>query len=54
MRRFVKQSKSWLAERHAGTETVASTVVGDRAVLELLAHLNDCDPGAEGFRPRDF
>jgi ketosteroid isomerase-like protein len=41
MRRFVKRSQSWLAERHARTETVASTVVGDRAVLELLAHLAD-------------
>jgi ketosteroid isomerase-like protein len=41
MRRFVKRSQSWLAERHARTETVASTVVGGRAVLELLAHLAD-------------
>jgi hypothetical protein len=41
MRRFVKRSQSWLAERHARTETVASTVVGDRAVLELLAYLAD-------------
>jgi hypothetical protein len=28
-----------MVERHARTETVASTVVGDRAVVELLAHL---------------
>jgi ketosteroid isomerase-like protein len=39
VRRFVKQNQSWLAERHARIETVASTVVGGRAVVELLAHL---------------
>ena len=41
LRQFVRQSQSWLAERHARVETVASTVVGDRAVVELLAHLAD-------------
>jgi ketosteroid isomerase-like protein len=39
LRRFVSQNKSWLAERHARIETVASTCVGGRAVVELLAHL---------------
>jgi limonene-1,2-epoxide hydrolase len=39
LRQFVRQSQSWLAERHTRVETVASTVVGDRAVVELLAHL---------------
>jgi limonene-1,2-epoxide hydrolase len=39
LRRFVKRSKSWLAERHANTEIVASTCVAGRAVVELLAHL---------------
>ena len=39
LRRFVRQNQSWLAERHARIETVASTVVGGRAVVELLAHL---------------
>ena len=39
LRRFVKHSQSLLAERHARVQTVASTVVGDRAVVELLAHL---------------
>ena len=39
LRRFVSQNQSWLAERHARIETVASTVVGGRAVVELLAHL---------------
>jgi hypothetical protein len=31
LRRFVRQNQSWLAERHARIETVASTVVGSRA-----------------------
>ena len=39
LRRFVRRSQSWLAERHARIEAVACTVVGDRAVVELLAHL---------------
>jgi ketosteroid isomerase-like protein len=39
LRRFVSQNQAWLAERHANTETVASTCVGGRAVVELLAHL---------------
>ena len=39
LRQFVSQNESWLAERHARIETVASTVVGGRAVVELLAHL---------------
>jgi hypothetical protein len=40
LRRFVRHNQSWLAERHAQIETVASTVVGGRAVVELLAHLD--------------
>ena len=39
LRQFVSQNESWLAERHARIETVASTAVGGRAVVELLAHL---------------
>ncbi len=39
LRRFVHRNQSWLAERRARIETVASTVVGGRAVVELLAHL---------------
>ena len=39
LRRFVSQNQSWLAERHARIETVASTILGGRAVVELLAHL---------------
>jgi ketosteroid isomerase-like protein len=41
LRRFVSQNQSWLAERHARIETVASTVAGRRAVVELLAYLTD-------------
>jgi hypothetical protein len=39
LRRFVSQNQSWLAERHARIETVASISVRGRAVVELLAHL---------------
>ena len=46
LRRFVKQNQSWLTERHARIATVASTSVGRRAVVELLAHLAD-DYGQE-------
>jgi ketosteroid isomerase-like protein len=40
VRRFISDNVSWLAALHARTETVASTVVGDRAVVELLARLD--------------
>jgi hypothetical protein len=40
LRRFISQSKSWLAERRARIETVASTGAAGRAVVELLAHLD--------------
>ncbi len=40
LRRFVSHNRSWLASLHARTETVASTVAGDRAVVELLAHVD--------------
>ena len=40
LRRFVSRNLSWLAGLHARTETVASTVVGGRAVVELMAHLD--------------
>jgi ketosteroid isomerase-like protein len=39
LRQFVRHSQSLLAERGARVETVASTVAGNRAVVELLAHL---------------
>jgi ketosteroid isomerase-like protein len=39
LRHFVSRNQSWLAERHARTETVAATRVGRRAVVELLANL---------------
>jgi len=40
VRHFVSDNVSWLAGLHARTETVASTVVAGRAVVELLAHLD--------------
>ena len=40
LREFVSHNQSWLAQVHARTETVASTVAGGRAVVELLAHLD--------------
>jgi len=40
VRRFVSHNLSWLAGLHVRTETVACTVAGGRAVVELLAHLD--------------
>jgi len=40
LRRFVSRNLSWLAGLHARAETVACTVAGGRAVVELLAHLD--------------
>jgi SnoaL-like domain len=40
LRQFVSRNLSWLAGLHARTETVASTVAGGRAVVELLAHVD--------------
>ena len=40
LRRFVSRNLSWLAGRNARTETVARSVAGGRAVVELLAHLD--------------
>jgi ketosteroid isomerase-like protein len=40
LRHFVQANQAWMAEHHARTETVAATHSGDRAVLELLAHLD--------------
>src|SRR6476619_1881358 len=39
LRHFVRESQDLLAARHVRTETVASTVAGDRAVVELMAHV---------------
>ena len=41
LRRFVRRNTAWLAGRHAAVETVASTTVGHRAVVEIVAHLVD-------------
>jgi hypothetical protein len=46
LRQFVRRNRSWLADRHAHIETVASTVVGSRAVVELLAHLSGDEAGS--------
>jgi limonene-1,2-epoxide hydrolase len=40
LRNFVSTSQSLLARRHARVDTVAATVAGGRAVVELLAHLD--------------
>jgi hypothetical protein len=39
LRKFVTRNQRWLAERNAHIETVASTCVDGRAVVEMLAHL---------------
>jgi limonene-1,2-epoxide hydrolase len=39
LRRFVRNFQSWLAQRQARIETVATTSADGRAVVELLAHL---------------
>ncbi|HEY2131300.1 MAG TPA: nuclear transport factor 2 family protein [Streptosporangiaceae bacterium] len=41
LHKFIRRNVSWLAGLHARTEIVASTVVGARAVVELLAHLTE-------------
>jgi ketosteroid isomerase-like protein len=41
LRKFVHRSQFLLAERHTRIETVATTAVGGRAVVELLAHLDN-------------
>ena len=40
LRRFVRQNREMLAERHTRIQTVATTCVRGRAVVELLAHLD--------------
>jgi SnoaL-like domain len=40
LRQFVRHSQSWLAERHARTETIAVTSANSRAVVELLTYLS--------------
>jgi limonene-1,2-epoxide hydrolase len=44
LRQFVRRNQAWLAERHVRIETVATTVSGTRAVVELLAHLGGDGP----------
>jgi len=40
VREFIRHNMSWLAAVHARPQIIASTVVDDRAVVELLAHLD--------------
>jgi ketosteroid isomerase-like protein len=40
LRKFVNQNKAFFAARHARTEVIASTCVGTRAVVEVLARLD--------------
>ena len=40
LRQFVRHNKVWLSERHARIETMAATCLPNRAVVELLAHLD--------------
>ncbi|MGS0685163.1 nuclear transport factor 2 family protein [Nakamurella sp. GG22] len=44
LRRFIHRNQLWLSERNARTETIASTRFGNRAVVELLVHI-DGDSG---------
>ena len=39
LRDYVRSNKGWMTERHTRAETVASTLVGGRAVVEFLLHL---------------
>jgi ketosteroid isomerase-like protein len=39
LRRFVETNQSWRAERHVRTDMVAATSADGRAVVELLAHV---------------
>ena len=47
LRRFVNDNRSWQAKRHIRIDTVATTRAGDRAVVELLAHLDGSDGAGE-------
>jgi hypothetical protein len=40
LQQFVRNSREVLTERHARTERVAAVVAGNRAVVELLVHLD--------------
>ncbi len=39
--RFVRRNRVWLSQRRARIRTVAQIRVGNRAVVEMLAHLDD-------------
>ena len=50
VRRFISHNLSWLAGLHAETERVAATSAGGRAVVELLARLDQGPAAREGDR----
>lgn len=41
LKKFVRRNTSWLADHRAHVETVAATTVGPRAVVEILARVED-------------
>lgn len=41
LRHFVSRNESWMADRHVSTEVVAMTSADGRAVVELLAHVEE-------------
>src|SRR5262249_25518093 len=43
LHQFVSDNRAWQAERHIQIEIVATTWEGDRAAVELLAHLDRKD-----------
>ncbi len=52
LHKFIRTNAAWLAERQARIETIASTSVPGRAVVELLAHLSGRGAGLAGGRGR--
>jgi SnoaL-like domain len=49
LRRFVRENQSLWAEHHALVETIASTHVGRRAVVELLVRVQDFEGREEAW-----
>jgi ketosteroid isomerase-like protein len=43
LKQFVRSNQEWQARRHTRVETVATTSNSGRAVVEVVAHLNDDD-----------
>src|SRR5262249_25638974 len=51
LHQLISRNQTWLAERHARIETVASTQVGRRAVVELLAYLDSAEADSDRAQP---